>query len=315
MIDRFTARWDEHGFGLWCVDLDGTCIGFTGLAASWLHARRGGRVAAGHPVSGATATPRRRRGRRWRSASASSDLDEIVSFTAVPNHKSRRVMEKLGMVHDPTADFDHPRAAAELRRPRPVPAAVRQLGAPTRRLLIRGFAAGPPRRRPSIGSKHSDGEGVPCRVVDADRPIVLLLHGPNLNLLGDREPEVYGTATLADHVATAERVAAEHGLVVEAFQSNHEGELVDAIHGARRRCAAIIINPGAFTHYAWSLHDALGAFDGPVVELHLSNPNAREPWRHTSVIAPVAAGSIVGFGGFGYELATRAVAQLLASRA
>jgi 3-dehydroquinate dehydratase-2 len=149
--------------------------------------------------------------------------------------------------------------------------------------------------------------------VDPDLPIVLLLHGPNLNLLGDREPEVYGTATLSDHVATTQRVAGEHGLTVEAFQSNHEGELVDAIHGARRRCAAIIINPGAFTHYAWSIHDALAAFDGPVVELHLSNPNAREPWRHTSVVAPVAAGSIVGFGGFGYELAARAVAQLVGS--
>ena len=148
-----------------------------------------------------------------------------------------------------------------------------------------------------------------------DRPIVLLLHGPNLNLLGDREPEIYGTATLADHVATAEGVASGHGLAVEAFQSNHEGELVEAIHGARRRCAAIIVNAGALTHYAWSLHDALAAFEGPVVELHLSNPNAREPWRHTSVIAPVADGSIVGFGGFGYELAARAVANLLASRA
>ena len=146
-------------------------------------------------------------------------------------------------------------------------------------------------------------------------PIVLLLHGPNLNLLGSREPEVYGTATLADHVATASRVAAEHGLQVEATQSNHEGDIVDAIHAARGRCAAIIINPGAFTHYAWSIHDALSAFEGPVVELHLSNPNAREPWRHTSVIAPVAKGSIVGFGGFGYELATRAVADLLARSA
>ncbi len=116
-------------------------------------------------------------------------------------------------------------------------------------------------------------------------------------------------------MATAERVAGEHGLAVEAVQSNHEGELVEAIHGARRRCAAIIVNAGAFTHYAWSLHDALAAFDGPVVELHLSNPNAREAWRHTSVIAPVADGSIVGFGGFGYELAARAVANLLASRA
>ena len=141
---------------------------------------------------------------------------------------------------------------------------------------------------------------------------VLLLHGPNLNLLGEREPELYGTATLADHVATVERVAAEHGLTIEAHQSNHEGDLVDRIHGARGRCAAIIINPGAFTHYAWSIHDALGAFDGPVVEVHLSNPNAREPWRHTSVVAPVATGSITGFGGTGYELAVRAIAARLA---
>jgi 3-dehydroquinate dehydratase-2 len=150
--------------------------------------------------------------------------------------------------------------------------------------------------------------------VSTAAPIVLLLHGPNLNLLGSREPEVYGTARLADHVATAERVATENGLAIDASQSNHEGALVDAIHDARGRCAAIIINAGALTHYAWSLHDALAAFDGPVVELHLSNPNAREGWRHTSVIAPVADGSIVGFGGFGYELAVRAVADLLARK-
>ena len=142
-------------------------------------------------------------------------------------------------------------------------------------------------------------------------PIVLLRSGPNLNLLGQREPEVYGTATLEEHVATATVEAERHGLVVEHLQSNHEGDLVEAIHAARGRCAAIVINPGAFTHYAWSIHDALAAFDGPVVELHLSNPNAREPWRHTSVIAPVAAGSIVGFGGDGYRLALDAVANLL----
>ena len=102
-----------------------------------------------------------------------------------------------------------------------------------------------------------------------------------------------------------------HGLAAGALQSNHEGDLVDAIHAARGRCAAIVINPGAFTHYAWAIHDALAAFDGPIVELHLSNPNAREPWRHTSVIAPVATGSIIGFGGQGYELAIEAVARLL----
>ena len=140
---------------------------------------------------------------------------------------------------------------------------------------------------------------------------VLILNGPNLNLLGERKPEVYGTATLEDHVATARTTAQRVGLEVEALQSNQEGELLEAIHGARGRYAAIVINPGALTHYAWSLHDALAAFEGPVVELHLSNPNAREPWRHTSVIAPVATGSIVGFGGLGYELAIEAVARLL----
>jgi 3-dehydroquinate dehydratase II len=143
--------------------------------------------------------------------------------------------------------------------------------------------------------------------------LVLLLSGPNLNLLGEREPDVYGKETLDDHVARARATATELGLELEHVQSNREGDLVEAIHGARGRCAAIVINPGALTHYAWSLHDALAAFDGVVVELHLSNPNAREPWRHTSVVAPVADGSIVGFGGDGYELALRAVAARLAS--
>jgi 3-dehydroquinate dehydratase-2 len=147
--------------------------------------------------------------------------------------------------------------------------------------------------------------------MSADTPTVLLLHGANLNLLGQREPDVYGTATLDDHVATARAAATAHGLAVEAFQSNHEGELVEAIHAARGRCAAIVINPGAFTDYALSIHDALAAFDGPVVELHLSNPNAREAWRHTSVVAPVATGTIVGFGGDGYRLAMDAVAAKL----
>jgi 3-dehydroquinate dehydratase-2 len=140
---------------------------------------------------------------------------------------------------------------------------------------------------------------------------VLLLSGPNLNLLGEREPEVYGSETLDDHVAVARAAAAEHGWEVEHLQSNAEHELVDAIHQARGRVEAIVINPGAFTHYAWSLHDALAAFDGVVVELHLSNPNGREKWRHTSVVAPVANGSIVGFGGAGYRLAIDAVASLL----
>jgi len=143
------------------------------------------------------------------------------------------------------------------------------------------------------------------------RPLVILLSGANLNLLGEREPAVYGYATLEDHVNTARKAADEYGLDVEHLQTNHEGDLVEAIHAARHRAAGIIINPGAFTHYAWSIHDALAAFDGPVVELHLSNPNAREPWRHTSVVAPVADGTIAGFGGDGYRLAIDAIARLL----
>lgn len=143
------------------------------------------------------------------------------------------------------------------------------------------------------------------------RRLILLLSGPNLNLLGPRQPEVYGTDSLDDHVKAATEQAAGHGLDVEHHQSNHEGDLVDVIHAARGRAAAIVINAGAFTHYAWSLHDALAAFDGPVVELHLSNPSSRESWRHTSVIAPVATGVIAGFGGAGYRLAIDAVAAVV----
>ena len=142
--------------------------------------------------------------------------------------------------------------------------------------------------------------------------VISLLHGPNLDLLGQREPHIYGTATLDDHVATASAAAAALGLSITAFQTNHEGELVEAIHAARATSVAIIINPGAFTHYAWSLHDALAAFTGPIIELHISNPNARESWRHTSVVSPVATGTIVGLGGHGYELAVRAIARRLA---
>lgn len=140
---------------------------------------------------------------------------------------------------------------------------------------------------------------------------VLLLSGPNLNLLGVREPEIYGAGTLDDHVATAREVAADLGLELEHLQSNHEGALVDAVHGARGRVAAIIVNAAAMTHYSWSLRDALAAFEGPVVELHLTNTATRESWRHTSVVTPVATGVIAGFGGHGYRLAVEAVGLLL----
>src|SRR5690606_40764204 len=105
--------------------------------------------------------------------------------------------------------------------------------------------------------------------------------------------------------------AGERGWTVEHLQSASEAELVAAVHAARGTHDAIIINPAAFTHYAWGLHDALACFEGPVVEVHLSNPNAREEWRHTSVIAPVATGSVMGFGQQGYDLAVRAVAAEL----
>lgn len=140
---------------------------------------------------------------------------------------------------------------------------------------------------------------------------VLLLNGPNLNMLGLREPEVYGTATLDDHVEVARTACEQRGWGFEHLQSNAEHELVDAIQAARGRVDAIIINPGAFTHYAWSIHDALAMFDGVVVELHISNPVAREAWRHTSVVTPVARGSIMGFGGAGYRLAVEALEALL----
>ncbi len=146
----------------------------------------------------------------------------------------------------------------------------------------------------------------------ADAPIVLLLSGPNLTLLGERQPLIYGTSTLADLVAQAEAEAVAHGLAIEHVQSDAEADLVRAVHGARGRVSAIVVNAAALTHYGWSLSDALRTFEGPVVELHISNPEAREPWRRTSVVAPVATGTISGFGPHGYRLAVAAVAALLA---
>lgn len=142
-------------------------------------------------------------------------------------------------------------------------------------------------------------------------PIVLLLSGPNLTLLGAREPEIYGTERLAEHVERAVKTAARSGLALEHLQTESEAGLVEAVHAARGRVAAIVVNAGALSHYGWSLHDALAAFPGPVVEVHLSNPLARERWRHASVIAPVASGYVAGFGGYGYELAVTAAARML----
>ena len=140
---------------------------------------------------------------------------------------------------------------------------------------------------------------------------ILLLMGPNLNMLGEREPEIYGSATMQDHIEDAEKVANEFGYELVHFQSNNEGDLVNQIHKARGKHTGIIINPGALTHYGWSIHDALLVYEGVVIEMHLSNPNQRESWRHTSVVAPVADGSIVGFGIQGYELSIRAFHQII----
>ena len=139
---------------------------------------------------------------------------------------------------------------------------------------------------------------------------ILVVHGPNFNLLGTREPDVYGTATLADHVATVAAAAAPHGISVADVQSNSEGELVNAIHAAKGAHDAIIINAGAFTHYSWALHDALRSFPGNVIEVHLSNPGAREEFRHVSVLSGVVNGTISGLGGVGYSLAVQALLQL-----
>jgi len=140
---------------------------------------------------------------------------------------------------------------------------------------------------------------------------IALLHGPNLNLLGQREVDIYGTTTEADLLALVEKAGAAHGLTIDFFQSNHEGELVDRVHAARGAFAGIVINGGALSHYGWSLHDALATFEGPIIEVHLSNTSKRESWRHTSVLTPVANGTIMGLGPHGYELAIDAIARLL----
>jgi 3-dehydroquinate dehydratase-2 len=140
---------------------------------------------------------------------------------------------------------------------------------------------------------------------------LLLLHGPNLNLLGTREPAVYGTATLADHVEKAARTAAQHGYDADSEQTNDLATMIGIVHNAATRYKGIVLNAGAFTHFAWSLHDALKSVSLPVVEVHITNPAAREPWRHESVIAPVAIGTVAGFGGESYSLAVEALVRHL----
>jgi 3-dehydroquinate dehydratase-2 len=138
-----------------------------------------------------------------------------------------------------------------------------------------------------------------------------VLNGPNLNLLGTREPEIYGTETLDEIAGMLEDQAKELGVSVDVRQSNHEGHLIDWLHEARSEGAkAVILNAGAFTHTSIALHDAVKAIGVPVIEVHLSNPHAREHFRHKSYVAPVARGTISGFGSLGYKLALDAAARL-----
>jgi len=142
---------------------------------------------------------------------------------------------------------------------------------------------------------------------------VLILNGPNLQMLGAREPEIYGSATLADIAAACAKLGAELGLQTDLRQTDDEAELIGWVHEAFERRLPVVINPAAFTHYSYALRDALALRRAPLVEVHLSHPAARESFRHTSVVSGVADGTIAGFGVQSYELALRAVARLLAA--
>lgn len=144
-------------------------------------------------------------------------------------------------------------------------------------------------------------------------PSILILNGPNLNLLGTRQPDVYGATTLEDIENLCRDAGARLGISIAFEQSNHEGTLIDQIHAAKTSYGAIVLNAGAFTHTSVAIMDAIASVELPVVEVHLSNIHAREPFRHKSFIAPVAIGQICGFGAKGYILALEALSERLAS--
>lgn len=144
---------------------------------------------------------------------------------------------------------------------------------------------------------------------------ILVVHGPNLNLLGERQPEVYGRQTLEEINRSLQALAEAEGVEVEFFQSNHEGAIIDRLHQARKAVDAVVINPGALGHYSYALRDAIASLPIPVVEVHLSNPHAREEFRHKLVLAPVCTGQVVGFGPYSYLLGLRAAIHLIREEA
>lgn len=147
-------------------------------------------------------------------------------------------------------------------------------------------------------------------MTQADMKTIYILNGPNLNLLGQREPEIYGHDTLADVERRCAELAARRGFAVRLFQSNHEGAIIDTIHQARAAACGIVINPGAYTHTSVAILDALNAFAGPVIEVHISNVHKREAFRHHSYVSLRADGVMAGFGVEGYELAVRRICSL-----
>ncbi|AIE60694.1 type II 3-dehydroquinate dehydratase [Bacillus methanolicus] len=144
---------------------------------------------------------------------------------------------------------------------------------------------------------------------------ILLLNGPNLNLLGKREPGIYGEQTLRDLETRMKKIGEQNGVEITCFQSNHEGSLIDRLHQANEEnYDGIIFNPGAYTHYSYAIRDAIAGISVPVIEVHISNIHARESFRHVSVTAPVTKGQIVGLGLKGYELAFEALLELAKER-
>lgn len=139
---------------------------------------------------------------------------------------------------------------------------------------------------------------------------ILIMHGPNLNLLGEREPDIYGNSGFEQVNQHLTEYAASLGMMAEIFQSNHEGALIDRLHEARMQYNGVVLNAGAYTHYSYAIADAIKAIHIPVIEVHISNVFARDTFRSNSVIAPVCAGSISGFGLLSYDLAIRALAEM-----